>query len=61
MKVTRSKRFFTYDINGGDNMYTVDNICKMIEFLIDDIFVQFGGSLFHQATFTHTKMNFWTI
>ena len=29
-------------------MYTADNICKMIEFLIDNIFVQFGGRLFHQ-------------
>ena len=27
---------------GGDNMYTADNICQMIEFLIDNIFVQFG-------------------
>ena len=30
-------------------MYTADNICKMIEFLIDNIFVQFGGRLFRQA------------
>ena len=30
-------------------MYTADNICKMIAFLIDNIFVQFGGRLFHQA------------
>ena len=38
------------DINGGgDNMYTADNICKMIEFLIDNIFVQFGGRLFRQV------------
>ena len=29
-------------------MYTADNICKMIEFLIDNIFVQFGGRLFPQ-------------
>ena len=50
MKVTRAKRYFTHDINGGrDNMYTADNICKMIEFLIDNSFVQFGGSLFCQA------------
>ena len=27
---------------------TATNICKMIEFLIDNIFVQFGGHLFHQ-------------
>ena len=31
-------------------MYTADNICKMIEFLIDNIFVLFGGRLFRQAT-----------
>ena len=30
-------------------MYTADNICKMIEFLIDNIFVQFGGRLFSQV------------
>ena len=30
-------------------MYTADNICKMIEFLIDNIFVQFGGRLFCQV------------
>ena len=38
IKVTRAKGYFTHDINGGgDNMYTADNICKMIEFLIDNI------------------------
>ena len=26
-----------------------DNICKMIEFLIDNILVQFGGRLFRQV------------
>ena len=45
--VTRAAGYFTHDING--NMYTADNICKMIEFLIDNIFVQFGGHLFRQV------------
>ena len=50
IKVTRAEGHFTHDINGGgDNMYTADNICKMIEFLIDNIFVQFGGRLFRQV------------
>ena len=31
-------------------MYTADNICKMIEFLIENIFVQFGERLVHQLT-----------
>ena len=30
-------------------MYTADNICQMIEFLIDNILVQFGGCLFRQV------------
>ena len=50
IKVMRAQGYFTHDINGGgENMYTPDNICKMIEFLIDNIFVQFGGRLFCQV------------
>ena len=49
VKSKRAKGYFIHDINGGgDNMYTADKICKMIEFLIDNIFVQFGGRLFRQ-------------
>ena len=45
IKVTRAKVCFTHDINGSeDNMYTADNICKRIEFLIDNFFRR----LFHQ-------------
>ena len=54
-------------------MYTTDNICKIIEFLIDNIFVQFGGRLFRWLefqwepvmfhylltfSFTHMRTNF---
>ena len=47
IKVTRERGHFTHDINGGgDGMYTADCICKMTEFLIDNIFVQFGGRPF---------------
>ena len=50
IKVTRSKGYFTHDIKGGgDNMYTADDICQMIGFLIDNIFVQFRGCLFRQV------------
>ena len=28
--------------------YTANNICKMIEFLVDNIYVRFGGQLFRQ-------------
>ena len=50
IKLTRAKGYFTHDINGGgDNMFTADSICKMIEFLIDNIFVQFGGRLYRQV------------
>ena len=34
IKLTRAKGYFTHDINGGgDNMFTADSICEMIEFL----------------------------
>ena len=49
IKFTRAQGYFTHDINHGGDMYTADNICKMIEFLIDNIVVQFGGRLFHQV------------
>ena len=30
-------------------MYTADQICNMIDFLVDNIFVKFGGCLFRQV------------
>ena len=58
IKVTRAKGYFTHDINGsGDNMYTADNICKMTEVLINNIFVQFGGCLFRQVIGIPMGMN----
>ena len=50
IKVTRAEGCFTHDINGGeDNIYTADNFFKMIELLFYNIFMQFGGRLFHQV------------
>ena len=42
--------YFIYTINpGGGNLYTADQICRMVEFLIGNIFVKFGGCLFRQV------------
>ena len=50
IKLTRAKGCFTRGVDGGgDNMFTADSICEMIQFLIDSIFVQFGGRLFRQV------------
>ena len=47
IKIMRGKGYFIDTINpGGDNLYTADQICRMVEFLIDNIFVKFGGSFF---------------
>ena len=46
IKVGRSKSYFTSDPLNGDNKYTPNDICKMIEFLVDNIYVRFGGQLF---------------
>ena len=32
----------------GDNEYTDNDICKMIEVLVDNIYARFGGQLFRQ-------------
>ena len=58
INVTRVEGYFTNNINGGgDNTYTADDIFKMIEFLIDNIFVQFGGRLFRQVIGIPTGKN----
>ena len=47
-KVGRNKSYVTSDPLNGDNKYTANGICKMIEFLVDNIYVRFGGQLFRQ-------------
>ena len=50
IKITSGKGYFIDTINpGGDNLYTADQICRMVECLIDNIFVKFGGCLFRQV------------
>ena len=50
IKNTSEKGYFLDTINpGGDNRYIANQICRMVEFLIDNIFVKFGGCLFHQV------------
>ena len=46
IKVCRNKSYFTSDPLNGDNKYIANDICKMIEFLVDNIYVRFGGQLF---------------
>ena len=46
IKVGRNKSYLTKDLVNSDNKYTADDICKMIEFLVDNIYVRFAGQLF---------------
>ena len=46
IKVGRNKNYFTSDPLNYDNKYTANDICKMTEFLVDNIYVTFGGQLF---------------
>ena len=48
IKVGRNESYFTTDSLNGDNKYTANDICKMNEFLVDNIYVRFGGQLFQQ-------------
>ena len=49
IKVGRNKSYFTNNPLNGDNKYTASDICKMTEFLVDNIYVWFGGQLFRQT------------
>ena len=48
IKVGRNKSYFTSDPLNDDNKYTANDICKMIEFLVDNIYVRFGRQVFRQ-------------
>ena len=48
IKGGRNKSYFTSDPLNGDNKYTANEICKMTEFLVDNINVRFVGQLFRQ-------------
>ena len=48
IKVDKNKSYFTSDPLNGDNKYTANDICKMVEFLVDNIYARFGGQLFRQ-------------
>ena len=48
IKVGRNKSYFTSNPLNGDNKCTANDICKMIDFLVDNICVRFGGQLFRQ-------------
>ena len=50
LKITSGKGYFIDTFNpGGDNLYTTDQICRMVEFLVHNIFVKFRGCLFRQV------------
>ena len=50
INLTSGNGYFIDTINpGGDNLYTADQLCRMVEFLTDNIFVKLGGCLFRQV------------
>ena len=50
LKITSGKGYFIDTINpSGDNMCTANLIYRMVKFLIDKIFVKFGGCIFRQV------------
>ena len=49
IKVGRNKSYFTSEPLNGDNKYTASDSCKVIDLLVDNIYVRFGGQLFGQT------------
>ena len=56
IKVGRNKSYFTNDPLNGDNKYTANDICKMIECLLDNIY-RFGGQFSRQMVGIHMGTN----
>ena len=48
VKVDRNKSYLTSDPLHCDNKYTANDICKMIEVFVDNIYVKFDGQLFQK-------------
>ena len=46
--IGRDESYFVKNYSKSDKKYTEDEIVNMMEFLIDNIFVQFGGRVFQQ-------------
>ena len=46
MKVGRNESYFTSNRIIGDNKCNGSDICKMIQFFVNNIYVKFGGLLF---------------
>ena len=46
IKSWQNKNYLTSDPLNGDKKCTANDICKMIESLVDNIYVRFGGQLF---------------
>ena len=49
MVVGRNGAYFVREDTKSHDKYTDDDIIKMLNFLIDNVFVQFGGQLFQQT------------
>ena len=50
IKVNGRRGYFSNSIDsGGDKTYNANQICDMVEFLIDNAFVKFWGHLFRQV------------
>ena len=59
IKVGRNKTYLTNDPLNSDDKYTASDICKMIEFLVDNIYVRSGGQLFRQILWEQTVPHYW--
>ena len=46
---TKTHTYFVRDHSDAPQKYSDADVIKMLDYLIDDIFVEFGGPLFHQT------------
>ena len=59
IKVDGRRGYFSNSVDSGrDKTYDANQICHVVEFLIDNIFVKFGGHFFRQVTGIPMGTNF---
>ena len=55
--IGREDTYFVKEHSDSNKKYTEDDIIRMLEFLIDNIFVVFGGTVFQQIVGIHRVTN----
>ena len=49
MLATKNVLFFSSDVNNNHNLWSCQNVCDALVYLLDNIFIRFGTKLYRQT------------